>query len=318
MTSDVVSTRAGMLDLAVDDVVEETSTVRTLSLVSTDGQRLPSYVPGSNLPVRWRPGRFNSYSLTGDGFEPCAYTVSVRLSAEGGGGSRWMHELRKGDRVAAMAPRADFPPVWIARKHLLLAGGIGVTPILSHARSHRRWGRDYEVHYVAREAAHLDELRNLDPARLHTYSSRGAFADALTSLMRTQPMGTHLYVCGPQAMIDAVLTAASDAFWPRSRIHYEAFELAELDPGSPFTIAAERTGVSVEVASGVSALEALEEAGVVTKSLCRRGFCGECRTHVLAGRPVHRDEVLDEDDRERGEEILICVSRAEGELRLDI
>lgn len=318
MTSDVLSTRAGLLDLVVDDVVEETSTVRTLTLVPSDGQGLPSYVPGSNLPVRWRPGRFNSYSLTGDGFEPSGYTVSVRLSLDGAGGSRWMHELRMGDRVASLAPRADFPPVWIARKHLLLAGGIGVTPILSHARSHRRWGRDYAVHYVAREAAHLDELRNLDPARVHTYSSRGDFATALGPLLRTQPMGTHVYVCGPQTMIDAVLTAASDAFWPQSRLHHEAFELAELDPGSPFTIAAERTGVSVEVPPGVSALEALEEAGVVTKSLCRRGFCGECRTRVLAGRPVHRDEVLDEEDRERGDEILLCVSRSEGELHLDI
>ena len=151
-------TERSTLALEVTEVRRRSEEVVSVRLERRDRLDLPAYAPGSNLPVEWRAGRFNSYSLTGDGYEPLNYEVSVRLSPESSGGSRWIHDLSVGDRVQALRPRDDFTPVWSARKHLLLAAGIGVKPILSHARSHERWSRPFEVHYVTREEVHVDDL----------------------------------------------------------------------------------------------------------------------------------------------------------------
>ncbi|TGN65068.1 oxidoreductase [Nocardioides eburneiflavus] len=307
-----------LIELAVASVVRNVPDVAGLSLVPAMGGTLHSYAPGSNLPVQWREGRFNSYSLTGDGYQPDAYEISVRLDTSGSGGSVRLHQLAEGDSVWTLPPRDDFTPVWSARKHLLIAAGIGVTPILSHARSHQFWKRPYEVHYVTRSAVHLDDFLGLADADPTVYFSREQFAGALPELLRRQPMGTHLYVCGPEGMIDSVLGAARDAYWPSARLHHEAFALPALNAGPPFTINARRSAVTVDVPAGVTALEALEGAGVPARNLCRRGFCGECATKVLDGKPLHRDEVLDADERKSGDQMLVCVSRAQGHVSLDL
>lgn len=317
MTEQIARNRR-MIELVVIAVVRRSDDVVSLSLAPAADERLPSYAPGSNLPVRWREGRFNSYSLTGDGYHPTAYEISVRLDPAGGGGSARMHALVEGDTVWSLPPRDDFTPVWSARKHLLLAAGIGVTPILSHARAHQTWQRPFEVHYVTRGDVHLDDLFSLSDADVTLYSSRHEFSDALPELLGCQPMGTHLYACGPHAMIQSVREAAEAAFWPAARVHHEAFAVPALDAGPSFTINARRSSVIVEVPAGATALEALEGAGVPARSLCRRGFCGECAVKVLDGKPMHRDEVLDVDERAAGDQMLVCVSRGEGYVSLDV
>jgi ferredoxin-NADP reductase len=286
-----------------------------LTLAAPGGGRLPSHPPGAHLGLRWRPGRVNCYSLTSDGDAPEAYTVSVLRVPGSQGGSAWAHGLRAGDPVGAIAPRGTFPVAARARRHLLVAGGIGVTPLLSHARWHRRWGADFTLYYCARpgRAAHAGELRALCGSRLRAYSGRGALWADLAPALRRQPLGTQLYVCGPPAMIDAVTGAARGAHWAGSRIRSEAFGAPADGPRAPFRAALAATGRSVDVSAGETLLEALERAGAAVPSLCRSGVCGECRTPVAGGRVDHRDLVLSAAEKASGRWIMPCVSRAAGD-----
>ncbi|MDI2027216.1 PDR/VanB family oxidoreductase [Saccharopolyspora sp. TS4A08] len=291
--------------LTVSDTRLIAEGVRRIRLVGD----LRSYVPGSHLDVlcgtdeRGRQRR-NAYSLTGDGFRPEHYEISVRL---GTGGSRWMHRLRPGDVVETDGPRSGFAPVQSARHHLLVAAGIGVTPILSHFRAARFWRRSVEVHHVSRDGVHAEDLRG------HLTDSRARFWRGLD--LADQPLGTHLYACGPESFLAEVTARAREAGWPGSRVHVERFG-ARPAGGEPFTAQLRRSGTSVPVEDGETLLEALESAGVAVANRCRRGVCGECVVEVTGGVPLHRDLVLPEE--ERATRIAPCVSRARGEVELDL
>jgi ferredoxin-NADP reductase len=309
------------LRLVVAAVTPLAEGIRQLTLAARDGGRLPSYPPGSHLGLRWRPGRVNSYSLTGDGDAPAAYTLSVLRTSDSRGGSAWVHALRPGDPVDAVPPRAAFPVAAKARRHLLVAGGIGVTPLLSHARWHARWGADFTLYYCFQRGrgAHLADLRALCGGRLRAFAGRDALWADLGPALARQPLGTQLYVCGPLPMIDAVTAEARRLHWAESRIRSEAFGASADGPRAPFRVTLAADGRRVAVSAGETLLEALERAGVPVPSLCRSGVCGECRTPVTAGRVDHRDLVLSAAEKESGDWIMPCVSRAAGdevELRL--
>ena len=306
--------RRADLRLVVADITRVAEDVRQLTLVPAGGGRLPSHPPGSHLGLRWRPDRVNSYSLTGDGDCPAAYTVSVLRTPGSRGGSAWAHELRAGDPVDAVAPRSTFPVAARARRHLLVAGGIGVTPLLSHARWHVRWGGDFTLYYCGRPGreAHLAELRDLCGGRLRRYGNRDALWADLGPDLARQPLGTQLYVCGPLGMIDAVTAAAKGAHWAGSRIRYEAFGASADGPRAPFRATLAVAGRHIDVSGGETLLEALERAAVPVPSMCRSGVCGECRTPVTGGRADHRDLVLSAAEKDSGQWIMPCVSRAAG------
>lgn len=306
------------LELAVTAVDDTVPGVRSVRLARPDGAPLPGYTPGSHVVVHCG-GVANAYSLTGDSVDPACYTISVLRIDEGRGGSRWIHALAPGDRVEVTAPRSAFPPVLAARRHLLVAGGIGVTPILSHLRSAVRWGREVEVLYAHRDrgGAHLDDVRSLAGDALHCFTDRATFTDHLLARLTDQPIGTHLYTCGPTGFMDAVTQAAGRLGWPASRIHLEHFGLADLDAGEPFEAVLTASERTIPVPSGVSLLEALESAGVAVPNLCRQGVCGECRVPVSAGTPQHRDLFLSDDEKAAGSSLMCCVSRAAGD-RLEI
>jgi len=301
------------LELVVAAVTDETPNIRTLAFRDPSGCPLPAFVPGSHIVVQCG-GKANAYSLTGDGSCPDEYTVSVLRVDGGGGGSAAMHALARGDRVMGSPPRSAFPPVATARHHLLVAAGIGITPMLSHARAAAEWSRSATLMYSYRpgSAAHLDELRRLLGNRLLEYTGREAFAHSLEGQLRSQPLGTHLYVCGPQGFMDAVLQAAELAGWPAARLHSEPFGAAELDPGQPFTVNLARSGLSLDVPSGTSLLEALEAAGKPVPNMCRRGVCGECVLPLLDGMPEHRDLYLTDEEKSANDAIMCCVSRSAG------
>ncbi|ROO86211.1 ferredoxin-NADP reductase [Actinocorallia herbida] len=305
-------------ELVVRAAVDAAPRVRSLRLARPDGGPLPAYVPGSHLVVECDGAR-NAYSLTGSGAASDEYPVSVLLRPDGAGGSAWMHRLRPGERVRASGPRSAFAPVATARRHLLVAGGIGITPLLSHVRSALAWDRDFRLLYGHRKggAAHLAELRELCGDRLRTYTSRETLLAAATARLSAQPLGTHLYLCGPAGMIDAVRDLARVAGWPDGRVHIERFAGADLDPGAPFTARLRRSGRIVEVPSGVSLLDALERSGIAVPNLCRQGVCGECRIPLAAGRPEHRDLYLSAAERASGTALMCCVSRGT-ELELDL
>lgn len=312
------------LELVVTDIAEEVPGIRSVTLEAADGAPLPGYVPGSHVVLELGCGRRNAYSLTGDGVDPAAYRISVLhvpAGAGGNGGSEWIHrEFTPGTKVGALLPRSAFPPVARARRHLLIAGGIGVTPILSHLRAARRWGREVQVLYTFRpgRGAHLDDIEDLAGGLpgpgLETCTEREAFTRRLDTVLAEQPIGTHLYVCGPGPMMDATLAAAAAAGWPDSRLHSERFGADALAPGEPFTVTVTHAGNRREltVPSGVSLLETLERTGLDVPNMCRQGVCGECRLTVGGGTPLHRDLYLSDDEKAAGDAVMACVSRADG------
>jgi ferredoxin-NADP reductase len=308
------------LELRVDDVRDAAPGIRSLTLVSPDGSALPGHPPGSHLVLHCGERR-NAYSLTGSGVAPRSYAISVLLRPDGAGGSRWVHGLQVGDRVLADRPRSAFAPAATARHHLLVAGGIGVTPLLSHARAAVRWRRSFTLLYGYRPGAgaHLPELRELCGPRLEEHPDVEGFLPRVEAALLSAPLGTHLYVCGPAPLLEFVLDRADRSGWPEDRVHTERFSAAALDPGNPFDVRLARSGRRVAVPSGVSLLEALEGAGVAVPNLCRQGVCGECRVSVLSGSPLHRDLFLGEEEKAAADSVMCCVSRSTGpSLELDL
>lgn len=305
--------------LVVDAVTDLPGCVRQIRLTDPDGGPLLSFTPGSHVVVSCgidRQGRVrrNAYSLTGSGIEPDAYSISVRRHDSGRGGSRWIHGLSLGESVEVGGPRSAFAPVLTARHHVLVAGGIGVTPIVSHARSAARWGRSFEVHYVFRDddGPHVDDLAAVCGHRLAIYRSAAELWSVLGPALLDRPLGSHLYACGPTSLMEETARRARGAGWPDARIHLEHFGIGDLDPGRPFVVRLSRSGIDVEVPAGVSALEALERRGVSVPNLCRQGVCGECRTAVTGGAVEHRDLYLSDDEKAAGDCMMPCVSRAAG------
>lgn len=320
MTSEVLSIyrrplplRQG-LALVVRAVQDEAPGVRSVSLTAEDGTALPEFVPGSHLLVECGT-KINAYSLTGSGIAPAEYSISVQRQDGGSGGSWFVHQLQPGDRIQTSRPRNGFPPRATATHHLLIAGGIGVTPVLSHVKAAEQWDHAFTVLYTFRDrtAPHLQELQDLCGDRLLERPGREAFAQELSRLLGGQRMGTHLYVCGGNALIRSVLTTARELGWPEERLHYEIFDAEALDPGEPFVVDLERTGREVLVPSGVSMLEALEDRGVMVPNMCRQGVCGECKISVTSGTPLHRDSYLSAEDKKTNDTTMPCVSRAVGD-----
>lgn len=302
------------LELVVRAIDDGVPGVRTLTLARADGAALPSFTPGSHLVIECGD-KANAYSLTSDSVAPREYTVSVLECPDGAGGSRWIHhELAVGDSVVTRPPRSAFAPVLRARRHLLVAAGIGITPMVSHLRSAHRWGREVQLLYLHREGkgAYLDEVKALtDEARI--YTDRAAFLADLTPALATQPFGAHLYVCGPASFMDYVMATAAELGWPASRSHMERFGIDALDPGEPFEVTLRGSGETFVVESGVSLLEALEARGHDIPNLCRQGVCGECRVAVTGGDILHRDLYLSDADKQACDSMMSCVSRAAGD-----
>lgn len=285
------------------------------------GRSLTSYEPGSHLIIQ-AGGKRNAYSLVGDGVNPRQYGISV-LRHSTGGGSQWLHtNLLVGSPVLVEGPRSMFSPDPTAKKLLLVAAGIGVTPVLSHARAAARWGRPAEVLYTYRTgaAAHLNDLRSLAAQghlSLHEATGKRAGLELLRERLRVQPLGTHAYACGPPDMLESYSAEGLRAGWPSNRLHLERFEAPKQDPGSAFRVKIASTGQVLSVQPGVSLLQRLQKAGHNIPNLCRQGVCGECRIPVTSGTIEHRDLVLSAEEKGANNTMLCCVSRGK-EIEVDL
>ncbi len=309
------------LALVVRAIDDDVPGIRTLTLIRADGAVLPSFTPGSHIVIECGPGlSANAYSLTGESVAPHDYVVSVLECPAGSGGSRWIHQLSVGDSVMARTPRSAFAPVLLAKRHLLIAAGIGITPMISHLRSAKRWDRDVRLLYLHRDGrgAYVDEIKALtDNAQIFT--DRAAFMAEVAPELGDQPLGTHLYVCGPSAFMADVTAMAATLGWPPSRIHVERFGIDTFDPGQPFAVTLTESAESFVVEPSMSLLEALLAHGHQIPNLCRQGVCGECRIPVVGGGIMHRDLYLSDAEKAAGDSMMSCVSRADGdrlELRL--
>lgn len=276
---------------------------------------LTPYQPGSHLIVTAGAKR-NAYSLVDDGMRPSTYGISV-LRRGDGGGSDWLHDnISEGSLLEVEGPRSMFAPVLDQHQSLLIAGGIGVTPVLSHARAAVRDGRSADIVYSYRpgHAAHLDDLAELAAhpgITLTEATSVDGTIAVLTERLAAQPLGTHAYACGPAPLLESYQALAHQSGWPSARVHLERFTAPEQDPGDPFSVTVASTGDRIDVPAGVSLLERLLDNGVAVPNLCRQGVCGECRIQVRSGTIIHRDFVLDDEERAAGDSMLCCVSRGQ-------
>lgn len=311
-------------ELEVTERQLQTESIVTIKFRDPAGALLPSYVAGSHLVVQYGDSanlRANAYSLTGSGNNPSEYAISVLLVEDGGGGSLAMHRLAVGDRVWVSRPRSNFAPTSNAKHTLLVAAGIGITPVLSHALYAAEWGMSASMIYVYRrgQGAHVEEVRELLGPTLTECHDRNSFQKVLAEELTTQRLGTHLYVCGPANFMDSVLDQARDLGWPEALLHLEHFGAGELDAGDPFTAILARSGLRLEVPAGVSLLEALEKVGKQIPNMCRKGICGECTLPVLRGTPQHRDLYLSDEEKQENTLMMCCVSRSiDEELELDL
>lgn len=274
--------------------------------------RLPGFSAGSHvlvhMPDAQRPLK-NAYSLLGTPADSRQYRIAVRLSEQSRGGSRYLHEkVAEGDELQLSPPANLFAPSKLARHHLLIAGGIGITPFMAYSADLRAQGASFELHYAYRAGltdAYLDELRGQLGERLHGYDATQRQRLDVAALLRAQPLGTHVYVCGPQRLLDEVREQATALGWPESRVHWEAFAAAE--PGEPFVATLQRSNRHLQVPAEASLLETLEAHGVEIPSLCRGGVCGLCATPYVAGEVEHRDHFLSAS--EQATRLMPCVSR---------
>lgn len=306
-----------VLELRVVSAVPLTPRIRAFEFAAADGSALPPFTAGAHIDVELGNGEERSYSLYNDQGETHRYAIAVLREQAGRGGSAWMHDvLREGDVLRASPPANNFKLSESGERHILVAGGIGITPILSMAARLQALGRDYTLHYCAREpaeAAFADETRRRHGARAHFHYDGGDPARGLdaAALLKNRPTAAHVYVCGPAGLIRAAREAGKD--WPMGTVHYELFKGTEADTSArvsnqPFEIVLKRKGVTLNVPADKSILDVLKAEGLRIKTLCREGVCGTCRVEVLSGAVDHRDDCLDDSDRETA--MQVCVSRA--------
>lgn len=284
--------------------------VARFTLRSPSGSTLPGYSAGAHLTLTTPSGDKRSYSLVEAGQEhPTEYVVCVRREEHGRGGSLSMHrDTQPGDTITVSGPHNSFG-LEPARRYLLIAGGIGITPIRSMAAELRRHSdATVEVVYLSRtreDTAFADEFER-DGARVHHSATHGRFD--LWPLVAEPDDDTRVYCCGPKALIDDVL--ALTMHWRPSRVHVEDFAGVDALGGrqTPFQAVWEPTGARVNVPAGRSLLNALRDQRISVPASCESGTCGTCRLTLISGEPDHRDLVLTAD--ERAQYIMPCVSRA--------
>jgi vanillate O-demethylase ferredoxin subunit len=296
--------------------------IRRLTLGDPDGWELPRARPGAHVDLHVPGIGARAYSLCGDPREAMRWEIAVKRKQESRGGSAWLHEtLRAGDTVEASLPRCTFPLADAATRHIMVAGGIGVTPFLSMARHLARTGQaDFTLHLIVREevplASHLASL--IDEGRVVVHRTSRTGRPDLAPLIGEAGPETLVACCGPESMTDDFerVTAA----WPAANVHIERFVAPPpvIDPDAkPFTLSLARSGAEIQVRAGQTMLAALQEGGVDIASSCCGGICGACKVGWLEGKPVHRDRILSPYERKRY--LMVCVAGSDAErLVLDL
>lgn len=314
-----------MIDVVVMSTAQVADGVRALELAAADGGPLPGFSAGDHIDLVLGPRMVRSYSLAGAPEpEPSRYRVAVALVKDGRGGSRAVHEtLRPGSRLSVSEPVSTFRLAESAKHTVLIAGGIGITPILSMAYQLSRTGASWEAHYAAASrpaAAFLGELAALDDGAAHAYlrDEDGPRSLKIASVIADAPPDAHVYCCGPARMLDDFTDATRQL--DSERVHLERFAGgADPAPAHGLTVELARSAMTLQIADDQTILDAVLDAGVDVAFSCMEGICGTCRTRVLAGVPDHRDFVLSDAERAAGDAMTICCSRSKGDrLVLDI
>jgi vanillate O-demethylase ferredoxin subunit len=319
----------GTLKVRVAARRDEAKDIAGFDLVAADGGSLPAFSAGSHIEVKLHDGLVRQYSLCNDPAESHRYAIAVLRDPATRGGSKAMHErIRVGDEIEISTPRNHFPLAHAARRSLLLAGGIGVTPILCMAERLAVTDADFEMHYCARSperTAFRERIgRSGFARRVQFHFDDGAPDQKLdigAFLAAERDKEVHLYVCGPKGFMDAVLNGARAQGWPEPQLHYEFFSAApaKSDGDTSFEVQLASSGKVIVVAKHQTVVDALAAAGVEIATSCEQGVCGTCITRVLKGVPDHKDAYLTREEQAANDQFTPCCSRAKSpRLVLDI
>jgi vanillate O-demethylase ferredoxin subunit len=310
---------ASTLSVRVTRKAAEARDICTFELVAVNGAPLPAFAAGSHVDVKLPGGMTRQYSLCNDPKETHRYLIGVLLDADSRGGSRAMHEqVAEGQVLQISAPKNHFPLAHDARRSVLLAGGIGVTPILCMAERLAITGAEFEMHYCTRSADRTAFRQRIESSgfasrvQFHFDDGEAAQHLDLKRLLAAPQAGLHLYVCGPKGFMDAVLKTARTAGWPENQLHYEFFgaEVAHSASDAGFEIKLASSGRIVTVPKDQTVVKALAIAGVEILTSCEQGVCGTCLTRVLEGVPDHKDSYLTPEEQAANDQFLPCCSRS--------
>lgn len=301
--------------IATEDIAQD---IRLFTLESASPSSLPVYEAGAHIDVRLEPSLVRQYSLIGKPGSTGMWQIAVKRDAGGRGGSMAMHaRLQEGTLVEVGNPRNHFPLQVSSGRHVLIAGGIGVTPLISMA--YALAAKDFALHVFARTPAHVpfgQAIQRFPFAariQLHCDDGKGFENSEFTSALGPYQAGDKVFLCGPAGFMERVQAVAARAGWPASAIATENFSPPRpAHPDAPFTIELARSGRQLRVEVGQSIVDVLEGERLPIDTVCRQGVCGTCRCRVLSGEIEHRDAVLTTAERERGNQILLCVSRGTG------
>ncbi|MGB3067904.1 MAG: PDR/VanB family oxidoreductase [Ottowia sp.] len=314
------------LSLHIRQIRLEANDTLSFDLAAPDGAELPSFSAGSHIDIQIPGGPRRSYSLTGASNRRDRYRIAVKHAQDSRGGSRWLHEsARVGMALEVHGPRNQFELAEDASFTVLVAGGIGITPLLPMAARLSELKRPWALHYTTRRKRDLAferELRSLETlghgkVHLHCTAEGDARLDPV-GIARQAPLDSHVYVCGPQSLIDATLEACASR--PSRHVHHERFNATQAPAtNGSYELVLARSGRRLPVAAGRTMLDTLLEAGIDVPFSCTQGICGSCRVDVIGGSPDHRDEYLSDDERESGRCVMACCSGSHSpELTLDL
>jgi vanillate O-demethylase ferredoxin subunit len=309
----------------VKSIRHEAEGISSFELRPADGHSLPGFTAGAHITVDMAAGISRSYSLVNSQEETHRYVIAVSRDRASRGGSRYMHDsVKVGDVLHVSAPRNNFPLFEGAARSVLIAGGIGITPLWNMARRLYSLGADWDLHYAARSrraAAFVHDMASLGPEamqRIHLHFDDEADERKIDlGEVLDVPPDVHVYCCGPIPMLRAF--EAASASRPRSTVHTEYFLAPETTAPTDFVVRLAKNGAVITVPECSSILDELLRRGIDVPYSCREGTCGTCETRVLDGIPDHRDVVLSEDERRSNAKTMICCSRAlSPELVLDL
>jgi ferredoxin-NADP reductase len=317
--------RGNTLNVVVKRKWQSADGVIGFELADRDGKHLPTFQPGAHIDLHLPNGLVRQYSITNGPGDLSSYVIGVKEESASKGGSKVLVEtIREGDVLAISEPRNNFPLRRDATRTVLIAGGIGITPILSMARFLDKSSLPYEMHYFARKAENLafgSELSVLHgQIDKHIGLSRDAIKATIAEALGPHQFANHVYICGPGAMLEMVQETAAALGWPDEAIHFEYFQNDKIiDASSAFDIELARSAMTLHVPSGKTILEVMREAGLTVPSSCEQGACGTCLTTVMEGEVDHQDVYLNKTEKASNTCMMTCVSRAKsGRLVLDI
>ena len=305
------------MQLKIQNIHDIAKDVKEFTLVHSEGAELPAFTPGAHIEITlkgYQKNYIRRYSLTSSPDDLAQYRIAVLRVPVSAGGSQFLHErASEGDVIDAAEPYNAFPVNDEAPRHLLIAGGIGITPFVPMIRSLSAGDVPFELHYAARSAdrfAYQESLKDLAGERVFFYTDdeNGRPGMDLDDLLEKQPAGTHIYVVGPRPMIEAVKKIAEAKGFPPAQVHYESFGASVKPEDKPVTLKLAGSNKELHVEPGQTLLDAMLEEGIEAPYGCKRGECGKCALEIVSGEPDARDVCLSEDKRKT--HICTCISWA--------